>query len=89
MKRRTLAASLITCLAALALGGVGALGSGCELLVQLDRDLPDTGTEDAFRPGVCPICASPEDASAEAAPDASAAIDAAEAGAIDAGGGTG
>ncbi len=54
-KRATLAFSL-TCVTVLLLA-LMSLGSGCELVVHLDRSLADAGTEDVVL-GVCPICSS-------------------------------
>ena len=64
-KKRALVASACTGVALLSLAAIGAVESGCELIVQLDRSLADAGTEDVVL-GVCPICTSLEDGSADA-----------------------
>jgi hypothetical protein len=54
--KRKLTALLVTCIALAGVAALSAAGSGCELVVQLDRSLADAGAPDAFQYGVCPIC---------------------------------
>jgi hypothetical protein len=72
MKRtkRTVAAASMS-LAFLAFVGAAYFGSGCELIVQLDRSLADAGSDDVVL-GVCPICTPLDDGSADGETDASA-----------------
>jgi hypothetical protein len=75
-KKRFLAALSFTGLTVLGVAMV-VLGSGCELIVHLDRSLADAGSEDVVL-GVCPICSSVEDGGgdADASSDAAEPVDA-------------
>lgn len=76
--KRALAATSFLGISVVAVASI-ALGSGCELIVHLDRSLADAGSEDVVL-GACPICSSAEDGG----PDAEASIDGGDAGAWDA-----
>jgi hypothetical protein len=71
--KRALAATSFLGVSLLGVASI-ALGSGCELVVHLDRSLAEAGSEDVVL-GVCPICSGVEDG----APDAAESTDAGDA----------
>jgi hypothetical protein len=75
--KRALAAISLACATLLSFALI-ALGSGCELVVHLDRSLADAGSDDVVL-GVCPICSSSEGGD-EDAYDGEAGTDAGDAG---------